>query len=146
MHIPHGANILVTDGRKMLLFRNEGDADYANFRLVQAAEQDNPPDRLHRNDAPGHAAFLGTGRASAYDETDRHALAETRFADRTIAQLDAQIEAGEVDKLFIVADPHTLGELRHHYSDRMREALLGEIAKDLVKHPVPEIERILCSE
>ena len=59
MRIPKRAGILVTDGRKMLLFRNEGDADYPNFQTDMKEQDDNPADRLQRSDAAGHTVFAG---------------------------------------------------------------------------------------
>ncbi|MGZ8350927.1 MAG: host attachment family protein [Allosphingosinicella sp.] len=143
MRIPTGTHVLVTDGRKMLLFRNDGDADYPNLHVIAEEEQPDLPDREQKSDAPGHVSSFGTGRSSAYDEADFHELGEALFATRAAERLNRQAEAGDFEKLVIVADPRTLGELRRHYSKPLQERLLAEIGKDLVKHPVPDIERIL---
>lgn len=146
MRIPNRAGILVTDGRKMLLFRNEGDADYPNFQNVMKEQDDNPADRLHRSDAAGQTVFAGAaGRGSGYDEGDLHRQEEARFAVATMQVVNRSAEAGAFDKLVIVADPHTLGALRPHYGRAIQDSLIGEIAKDLVNHPVVEIERILSA-
>jgi protein required for attachment to host cells len=146
MHIPNRAGILVTDGRKMLLFRNEGDADYPNFRAVVKEEDDNPPDRFQKKDAPGRTTLAGGDhRRSAYDEDDRHRREEERFAVETMELVNRRMEDGSFDRLLVVADPRTLGTLRGHYGHGLEQRLIGEVAKDLVKHPVAEIERILCA-
>ena len=36
-----------------------------------------------------------------------------------------------------------LGELRKHYHKEVTDRLVGELAKDLTGHPVPEIEAAL---
>ena len=51
MHIPHQAHVLITDGRKMLLFRNEGDADYPNLKAIEREEHESRPDRDEKSDA-----------------------------------------------------------------------------------------------
>jgi protein required for attachment to host cells len=143
MHIPNGTHVLVTDGRKMLLLRNAGDAAFPDLRVVDEEEQPDLPDRAQKSDAPGHTGSLATGRSSAYDEADFHEQGEALFATRTADRLNRQALAGEIESLVIVADPHTLGTLRRHYREPLRDRLLAEIGKDLVKHPVSEIERIL---
>jgi len=45
----------------------------------------------------------------------------------------------------MVASPRALGMIRADYSEAVRKALRGELAKDLVKLPVHEIEKQLLS-
>jgi protein required for attachment to host cells len=45
----------------------------------------------------------------------------------------------------MVASPRALGMIRSDYSSAVRKALHGEVAKDLVKMPVHEIEKQLLS-
>ncbi|MBB5985815.1 host attachment family protein [Sphingobium lignivorans] len=143
MKIDHGTLVAVMDGKKMLLFRNEGDETYPNLVLEQEREQDNPPGHEQGTDAPGRAfSSVGPGR-SAMEETDFHRLAEDRFADEAAAILNKRALANAFDKLIIVAPPKTLGELRGHYHKELESRLVGEVAKDLTGHPVPDIERIV---
>lgn len=144
MRIQHDTLILVADGGKMLLFRNDGDADYPRFERIAGAESENPPDRAQKNDAPGRA-FSG-GRRSAYEETDFHRQAEAQFARAAAAMLDRVVDQRQAERVVVAADPRTLGALRDHYSARVAGLVTAEVAKDLVKHPVAEIERILCGE
>ncbi|BAK66445.1 hypothetical protein SLG_17700 [Sphingobium sp. SYK-6] len=143
MKIDHGTLVAVMDGKKMLLFRNEGDETYPNLVLEQEREQDNPPDHEQATDAPGRAfSSVGPGR-SAMEQTDFHRLAEDKFADEAAAMLNKRALANAFDKLIIVAPPKTLGELRGHYHKELESRLVGEVAKDLTGHPVPDIERIV---
>jgi protein required for attachment to host cells len=146
MHIPNRACVLVADGRKSLLLRNEGDAEFPNLKTVSAREDDNPADRDQKSDAPGHsfASAAAGARRSAYSEADFHQRAEDAFAAGTADLLREQALAGAFDSLIVVAPPRTLGELRRHYHDEVRRRISAEIPKDLVKHPVHEIERILA--
>lgn len=145
MRVPHDALVLVTDGRKLLLLRNAGDAEFPNLRTILSKVDENPADRAQKSDSPGRAfsSSLGGAGRSAYDETDLHERRETAFAIAAAALLHDRLQAGPRQPLIVVAPPKTLGELRAHYCDAVRKNLVGEIAKDLVKHPLPEIEQIV---
>src|SRR3546814_8189577 len=86
---------LVADGRKMLFFRNQGDAAQPDLVVEHAREQINPPDREQSTDAPGSAfSSNGSGRSS-HQETDFHQLEEDRFAVETAAMLKQRAFANE---------------------------------------------------
>ena len=147
MRIANRTCVVVTDGATMLLFRNDGDADHPKLSRLVKTENDNPSDHAQKSDGPGRtAAMAAGGRRSAYQETDLHRQEEERFARGTADMLSRRAAAGEFDRLVIVADPRTLGVLRDHYPPALRKVITAEVAKDLVKHPVAEIERILCRE
>ena len=145
MRIPSQGCVLVTDGRKSLFFRNDGDAEFPNLKAVSKRVDDNPADRDQKSDAPGHtfASAPGAVRRSAYGEADFHQRAEDAFAATAADFLRDQALAGAFDSLIVVAPPKTLGELRKHYHEEVRRRISAEIPKDLVKHPVTEIERII---
>lgn len=143
MRIPHNAIVVVTDGSRMLFFRNEGDAEFPNLQIERKREQDNPPDRAQSADEPGRAfSSHGTTR-SAYEETDFHQLEEDRFAADTAELLKQRALRNDFDQLIVCAPARTLGELRKHYHGEVEKRLIGEVSKELTGHPVPEIEQIL---
>jgi protein required for attachment to host cells len=142
MRIPNQTLVLVMDGRKRLFLSNEGDGDFPRLREVGKAEDCNPPDRLQKSDAPGRTSSA-SGRRSAYDETDFHREQEVEFARATAELLNRQAEADEFQQLIVAADKRTLGELRAGFSAKLRQKLIGEVARDLVKHPIAEIEQCL---
>jgi|SRR5690242_13867324 protein required for attachment to host cells len=145
MQVPHDAFVVVADGRKMLFFRNEGDAVYPNLVVERVREQDNPPAREQATDAPGVAfSSSGPGR-STYEETDFHQLEEDRFAAETAERLRKRALANDFEKLIVVAPPRTLGELRKHYHKEVTDRLIGELDKDLTGHPVKDIETALIN-
>ena len=147
MQVPHNSFVVVADGRKMLFFRNEGDAEYLKLEVERKQVQENPADRDQKTDEAGRTfdASGGAGR-SAYEETDFHQLEEDRFAHETAELLKKRALRNEFEALIIVAPPRTLGELRKHYHKEVEKRLAGEIAKDLTGHPVGEIEKILLAE
>jgi len=166
MRVPHDAFVMVADGRKMLFFRNEGDADYPHLVVEQAREHPNPKDSDQKTDAAGGASStqaganapggaiggdrhaLGGGAQFApsrgtMGEVDFHQQEEDRFAAETAAFLKERALANDFESLIIVAPPKTLGELRKHYHKEVSDRLLVELDKDLTGHPVPDIEAAL---
>ncbi|MGN6279461.1 MAG: host attachment family protein [Sphingomonas sp.] len=145
MLVPHDAFVVVADGRKMLFFRNDGDAAYPNLVVERVREQDNPPNRDQATDGPGTSfSSVGNGRSS-YEETDFHQLEEDRFAAETADRLRKRALANNFEKLIIIAPPRTLGELRKHYHKEVSDRLIAELDKDLTGHPVKEIESALAN-
>lgn len=143
MDVPHNAFVVVADGEKMLLFRNQGDDEFPHLVVIEEDEQQSVANREQRRDAPGRSfSSVGPGR-SAYKEADSRQLGEDRFAAETAAMLNRRALDNEFDTLIIVAPPRTLGELRKFYHDELQRRVRGELPKNLTNNPVNEIERIL---
>ena len=145
MRVSHNSFVVVADGRKMLFFRNAGDATNLNLTVVHAEEQKNPADREQKTDAAGRAASTHGASGSAMGETDFHQQEEDRFAAETASLLKQRALAGDFQKLIVIAPPRTLGELRKHYHKEVSDRIEGELAKDLTSHPVADIEKILIA-
>lgn len=146
MRIEHEAWILVADGRRALLLRNEGDALYPNLKVETVLEDaPNPPTREHGSDKPGRAQESATMRSSAMEQTDWHDMEEQRFA-ATVAERVADLcRAGTIGKLIVAAAPRTLANLRGAFAEPVKQAIIAEFDKDLTRHPVPEIEKVLTA-
>jgi protein required for attachment to host cells len=143
MKIDHDALVMVVDGGKMLLLRNQGDEAFPDLKVEEAVQNVNPPDRDQASDAPGRShSSNGTARSSV-EQTDFHQLAEDGFAADAVALLNKRALANEYEQLVIIAAPRTLGEMRKHYRKELQSRLVGEIAKDLTGHPVPDIEHAI---
>ncbi|MES2753469.1 MAG: host attachment family protein [Pseudomonadota bacterium] len=145
MHVPHNTRVVVVDGRKLLMFRNEGDATALNLVVESAEERINPADRDQKTDAAGRSSSPQGAAQSSLGEVDFHQQEEDRFAAETAALLKQGALANDYEKLIVVAPPKTLGELRKHYHKEVSDRLLGELHKDLTGHPVPEIEKALLA-
>ena len=158
MRVPNNSCVLVADGRKMLFFRNEGDAEFPNLAVERKRVDENPADHEQGSDTPGRAftaagsprtgvaVNAGANNRSAYQETDFHQLEEDRFAAEAADMLKRRALANDFDSLIIVAPPKTLGELRKHYHKEVEKRLAAEVPKDLTNVPVEEIERILKAQ
>jgi protein required for attachment to host cells len=142
--IPHDAFVFIGDGRKALFLRNAGDAKFPNlvtervFADANPATHDQGSDKPGRSEASGHAS-----RRSAMEQTDWHEIEEQRFVQRVSAALEAVVRRLNAPALVIVAPPRALAALRQALHDDVKARLIGEIDKDLTKHPVWEIERLV---
>ena len=143
MQIPHDGFVLVADGRKSLFFRNEGDGAFPNLSVERKEIHENPDHHEQASDTAGMAMNVVGGHGGTMTEVDFHQLEEDRFAADTAALLNERALRGDFESLVVVAPPKTLGELRKHFHKEVEKRLVAEVPKDLVKHPVAEIERIL---
>ncbi|MEJ7933429.1 host attachment family protein [Sphingobium sp. AN558] len=144
MQIDHDTVVLVADGRKLLFFRNKGDSAFPQLEAESVKVQDNPADRDQASDAAGRSSSPVGGRQGSFEQTNFHDLEEARFAAEAADILKRRALAHDYEKLIIVAPPTALGEMRKHYHKEVSSRLVGEIAKDLANHPLPEIERIIA--
>lgn len=142
MRVPHEARVLVADGAKMLFFRNEGDSDYPDLKIITGTEQADDKDREIKSGPAGRDAGPN-GRASAMGEADFHDQAEQRFLADAADLINRGAIAGDYEQLIVVAPPRALGELRKHYHAAVESRLIEEVAKDLTNYPVDQIEQIL---
>jgi protein required for attachment to host cells len=146
LRIPHNAWILVGDGEKALFFRNEGDADYPNLVTLEVLQHENPPTHEQGSDRPGRYNDGPQVQRSAVDDTDWHELEKKRFASELATHLYQAAHRNEFDHLIVVAPPRVLGELRQSFHKEVQSRIVAEIDKELTKHPIHEIERILVTK
>ena len=141
LRIPHAACIVACDGRKALFLRNEGDETYPNLKVEHVSEA---PDATAAQDSdrPGRIQNAAAP-SSAVEGTHWRTVAEQRFAQETGRTIEALHRAGPQRAFIIAAPPRTLAVLRDCLDDTLRASVLAEVDKDLTKHPVYEIERLL---
>ncbi|MNL55472.1 Protein required for attachment to host cell [compost metagenome] len=107
--------------------------------------QDNEKDRDLGSDRPGRAHQSNGAARSAMEETDWHEEAEAGFLKDLVGKLSAMAFSREIEDIVVVAPPRALGLMRPYYSGSLKGAISAELAKDLVKHPVADIERLLAA-
>jgi protein required for attachment to host cells len=137
------ARVLVTDGARAIILRNEGDAAHPELRTVRAYSQDNPPTHEQGADKPGRMND-SLGRRSAMEAADYHRLAEDRFVGAIADIMDDDLKAGEYETIIVVAPPISLGEYRKAASPGVAKATLHELNKDLTKHSTADISKIVA--
>lgn len=141
--VRNGAWVLVGDGQRALFLNNQGDADLLDLRVMEARVETNPPARDWGTDQPGRAFASVGARRGAVDATDWHQLEKEQFVAAVADKLNKAAESGEMTELVIVAPPRVLGELRKELSPKAQAKVVGELDKDLTRHPLPEIEKAL---
>lgn len=141
--LEHDVWVLVADGEKGLILRNEGDRQYPNLEVVREMEQENPPTREQGSDRPGRMPDGPGVHRSAVDDTDWHRMAKERFAEEMAGRLYKMAHRGDFEKLILVAPPLVLGALRKQLHKEVESRVTGEVPKTLTNHPVYEIEKIL---
>jgi len=146
LNIPHNAWILVGDGEKALILRNDGDEKFPNLVTEQVMRHENPPTRDQGSDRPGRRPDGPGVHRSAVENTDWHRMEKERFAHEMAGHLRQAALDNAFAHLVVVAPPHVLGELRQAMDKAVQTKILAEIDKDLTKHPVHEIERILVEK
>ena len=145
MDIPHNAHVLVIDGRKMLLLKNEGSVASPKLSATTRREQEGVATHDQGSDKPGTTRESVGNARSGYEQTDFHQQDEDRFAADAADMLRREVLAGRIGALIVVAAPRTLGELRKHYHAAVEKRLLGEVAKDVAGRPSDEIVAMIAS-
>ncbi|RNJ51496.1 host attachment protein [Methylocystis hirsuta] len=141
--VGNGAWVLVGDGRRALFFQNHGDAELLDLRVVETRIDDNPPTHEQGTDRPGRSFTSFSPGRSAVQNVDWHELEEERFARAMADRINQAAESGELNAIAIVAPPKALGEIRKELSVKAQSKVVGELAKDLTRHPLKDIEKAL---
>ena len=139
--IPHDCWVFACDGGRALVIRNAGDAERLNFITMDSIVNFEPPTRMMGSDREGRV-YQSTGSArSKVEQTDWHEQAEERFVANIAGKLSALARDEDIKNLVLVAPPRVLGQLRRQLDPRARSVVTAELAKDLVKFEVADIER-----
>ncbi len=143
--IDKGDWVVVCDGAKALVLENIGDEKFLTLKTIEVFEQKDLPTHELGSDVPGRA-FSSVGHLrSAVGQSDWHDQRERQFLTDLAQHLDAAITAGRTKSVIMVAPPRALGMLRPVYSNVLKSAVRAELDKDLVKHPMLEIEKHLAA-
>lgn len=143
MGIAKDTLVLVTDGRKLLFLRNQGDGEYMNLVVEKASERDDKPDRELSTDEPGSVFQSGSPGRSSYEETDFHQLEEDRWVHDAADKVNSRALKNDFDKLVIIAPPKALGELRKKLHKETEKRTILEIDKEMTNQPLKEIEELI---
>jgi protein required for attachment to host cells len=142
--IKHNTWVVVADGGRALIMRNDGDAQAPQLSVLRKHSEDVPRTREQGTDKPGRTnASVGTNR-SAMEQTDWHQQAEDNFMREVADELLADLRRQAFSSLIIAAAPTALGTLRRAMNDEVKAKIVAEIDKDLTKMPTPEIAAALA--
>jgi protein required for attachment to host cells len=146
MAIPHGALVLVADGKKMLWLRNQGDSDLIVLRTESHDRRDDPMDREIKTDAPGtQGQRWGAGRP-AMDEVDFHQQGEDRWIRDAAEEVNRRALSNDFDALAVIIPPKALGEFRKKLHKEAERRIVLTVNKEMTDRPIPDIEELLVGE
>jgi protein required for attachment to host cells len=145
VRIPWKTWVLVCDGAKALLLRNDGDATLLNLVLLKTLAEPAPATHELGSDKPGRThESMGYAR-SAMEQTDWHAQAEAAFLRGVAGELDKAVRENGIKALVLVAPPKALGLLRKELTDSVQACVKAEIPKDLARLSTRDIEKHLAN-
>lgn len=134
--------IVVAESARARIFAVSG----IGGRLQEVADLSHPESRLHNteltSDAPGRTFDShGEGRHAMEQASDPQEREAQAFATEIARHIDRDQREGNFDSLVLIAPPKFLGRLRQELSKSARNALIGELDKNLVEADAKTIER-----
>ena len=146
MVIPHGALVLVADGKKLLFLRNKGDEGMIDLRTESHDIREDRKDSEIKTDAPGtQAQSAGYGRPTM-DEADFHRQEEDRWVKDAADELKKRALRNDFDSLVVIAPPKALGVLRKELHKEVERRIILTVNKEMTDRPIPDIEELLAGE
>lgn len=142
--IDEGTWVVVCDGGKALFLRNDGFSDRPSLTTMDVMSHDDPPSRDIVTDKPGRFGGTDGNNKSAAEPPDFHDRAEVDFLQTVASQLDRYVSQGEAKAVVLAAAPRALGQIRPLLSSEVKNAIIGEVAKDLTPMPVDAIAKVLA--
>jgi len=143
MPLANNTLVLVTDGRKTLFFRNEGDQNQIDLRTEAVDEREDLDDKDMKTDAPGTVQQSAGYGHSTYEEVDFKQQEEDRWAHSAAEEVNRRALQNDFEALAIVAPPRTLGEIRKKLHKEAERRIVCEIPKEMTRRPIPDIEALL---
>lgn len=146
MPLPHQALVFVTDGRKMLFLRNQGDENQIDLRTEAHDQRADRKDSEIKTDAAGSSKqSFGFGRP-ALGEPDFHQQDEDRWVKDAADELKKRALRQDFEALAIVAPPRALGVLRKELHKEVERRIVATFNKEMTDRPIPDIEDLLVGE
>ncbi len=132
MKVPHKALVALANGERFLLMRNIGQPFEPKLEKVSELDLE----LTNFSAGVRHQDPVRRYGSIDVDELAHGAAIAEWFNHKTLN--------GESGPLVIAADPKTLGQIRRHCHQGLRNRIVGEVAKDLTNQPVEAIERALA--
>ena len=145
MLVPRHGWVVLCDGAKALLMRNDGSSNRPRLVLADTFAQRHHATHDLGTERPGRVYQSHGAARSATEGTDLHDAGEVAFLAKVADTLDRAVREHGVTNLLLVAPPRALGVLRHQLTPAVQAAVIGDIAKDLVRLPTSEIEQHLAA-
>lgn len=134
MLLPTGTVFAIVDGENFELYRNSGTEASPKLSPLDTPKMEltNFSAGIRKQD--GSASRPATTGAGGGDQ-----LHESAHVAAVTDWLNQQALSNKIDKLVVIADPRSLGEMRRHYHKQLEAVLLGEVAKTMAGRSEDEI-------
>jgi protein required for attachment to host cells len=132
--------ILVSDGSKAKILKKDGHSLIHVFPTYHADQMISPLDKDSKR----------LGRVKESHEVVRHAYSpheeykdaeKKEFIKKVSDVFNGNLK--EYDRLILIAPAERLGEIREYLQDSVKEKIVKEINKDLVKAPMDEVYKYI---
>ena len=144
MIVPKDTLVMVVDGAKKLLLRNDGEALAPVLTKIEHTDDPAPSTAALGSDRPGRS-FQSTGTArSGYEGPDYHQQGEDAYAVAAANQLNA-LALDPNTSLILVAAPHVLGIMRDHLTPAALGKIRAQFAKDYAGRSAHDIAAMLAN-
>lgn len=133
--------ILIADAGRARVLENLG-AGRGIAEVDGLASEANLPSTTHAivsDRQPRAMESSGPDRHPIEPRTDPREKLKRGYLEMLANHLDERLAAGAFDRLIVVAPPPALGTLRAAFSEALKSAVTGELAKDLTKVPDHEL-------
>lgn len=127
--IPANAYIVVADGHSARTFRNTGDGGSVSLKQIDTLT----PKHLS-DDSPSGSQPIESSPKQAEEAT---------FAKQLARYINKRALDNTFDHLVLIADPHTLGEMRPQLHKETVAKLVGELGKTLTNASQDDIAKSL---
>lgn len=134
MKVPPQALVALANGERFVLLRNVGEA--FEPKLERIGELD--LELTNFGAGARHQDPAGQRNGSTDIDELAHGAAVAEW-------LNDKALNGRLGQVVVAADPKTLGQIRQHCHQALEAKIVGELAKDLINSPVPEIEQALVA-
>jgi protein required for attachment to host cells len=134
--------ILLVNGAQAKVFEHSGPGTGLTAIRDLFAEEEPLMAREIMADRPGRSfASFSPGRSAMEYSSDPVQVREARFVKGVAEVLDRRLQESAFNRLIVVAAPTALGDFRAAISDRLKAAVVNEMAKDLTNAPTPQLEK-----
>ena len=135
--------IAVADGAHCRVLVNAG-KDHG-LTLDREFEQKMQPSRDINTDRPGRSfESRGPGRHAMQPPSDPHREQKRHLAHEVAHYLEEARKRGAFERLYLVASPQALGDLRAALSAEVKVKVAGELDKDLTHVPLHDLGKHLA--
>jgi protein required for attachment to host cells len=131
--------IVIADGARAHILLNEGPDKALGFVPGTDFRHATPPNREIYTERPGRTHESAGVSRSAEDRNNAHAQEKEKFVQKLITFLREKLSMKDFDRWVLVAPPEIISDFRKHLDHTLKDALAGELSKDLTKIPTGKV-------